>query len=139
MTQDQLIKPDIKFVAKLNIPAVLKQSTEEGKKTVDKIALQIEGRTKIMIVSNGQIDTGFMLNSVYSILSSGHSSYFQTWPSGMYSGQPRSKEPQRSLGPRAVAAVGVSASYALWQELKKSFLFASAQSMTSPGITLRFG
>ncbi len=139
MAKDQLLQPDIKFVAKLNIPAVLKKSTEEGKKIVDKIALQIEGRTKVMIVSNGQIDTGFMLNSVYSILSSGRSSYIHTWSTGMYGGQSRSKEPQRSLGPRAVAAVGVSASYALWQELKKSFLFAAAQSMTSTGMTLVLG
>ena len=133
------MEPGFKVALKMNIPKVLKQSQARGKKLVDKYALQIEGQTKIFIVANGQIDTGFMLNSVYSILSSGASSYLLTWPSGSYGGQSRTKAPRGSLQGKAIAAVGVAASYALWQELKKSFLFAALESVAhTAGFTVEF-
>lgn len=136
-----LLVPAIKFVAKLNIPSVLKKSQDIGKETINKYALLIEGQTKILIVANGQVDTGFMLNSVYTILAGGQSSYLQTWPSGTYNGKSRTKEAQRGLSGKAVAAVGVSASYALWQELRQSFLFAAAGSVQTlaAGSNIQFG
>ena len=46
------------------------------------IALQMEGRTKVNIQENGQIDTGFMLNSTFTLLPDGQ--HGETWGDGTY-------------------------------------------------------
>lgn len=41
------------------------QTKQDGKKALLALAFQIEGQAKINITNNGQVDTGFMRNSVY--------------------------------------------------------------------------
>lgn len=86
------------------------------------IALQVEGVTKRNIVSNDQIDTGFMLNSVYAESQDG-STFGATWP-----GPPGMKAKKVRL-PKlfAAAAVHVSAMYAIFQEMMDPFLRPAAQ------------
>ena len=86
------------------------------------IALQVEGTAKRNVVSNDQIDTGFMLNSIYSASSKG-STFGETW-----AGPPGKKAPKLRL-PRlfSAAAVHVSAVYAIYQEMMNSFLRTAAQ------------
>jgi len=86
------------------------------------VALQVEGTTKRNIVSNDQIDTAFMLNSVYTESQEG-STFGETWE-----GPPGKKAPKVRL-PRlfSAAAVHVSAVYAIYQEMMDSFLRTAAQ------------
>jgi hypothetical protein len=86
------------------------------------VALQVEGTTKRNIVSNDQIDTAFMLNSVYTESQEG-STFGKTWD-----GPPGKKAPKVRL-PRlfSAAAVHVSAVYAIYQEMMDPFLRPAAQ------------
>ena len=85
--------------------------------TLHALALQVEGLSKMHIVLNDQIDTGFMLNSVYTESKTG-STYGETWPGGEDKKAPRLRLPQRF----SVAAVHVAAVYAIYQEMMNSFL-----------------
>ncbi len=60
--------------------------------------LQIEAQAKVEITNNGQIDTGFMRSSSYTI------------------------PPEKGE-----AIVGFSAEYAIYQELRNSFLYRAAE------------
>ena len=86
------------------------------------IALQVEGTAKRNIVSNDQIDTGFMLNSIYTESQDG-STFSQTW------GGPPGMKAQRARLPRlfSAALVHVSAMYAIFQEMMDPFLRPAAQ------------
>ena len=100
--------------------------------TLHAIALQIEGTAKRNIVANNQIDTGFMANSVYVETQQG-STFGQTWQDGSYKGKKGGmKEVEKA--PRlqlpnlfSASAVVVGASYAIYQEMKKSFLRTAGQ------------
>ena len=101
-----------------------------AKEAVEKITFQVEGQAKRNIQENGQIDTGFMLNSVYAATPR-TSSYGRTQPSGSYVGrggqeEGRRRAPEAGLkGADGLVAVG--AEYALWQEMRRSFLFRALQ------------
>ena len=45
---------------------------------VTALAFQVEGQAKINVRENGQIDTGFMLNSIYTVAPEGNT-YRQAW------------------------------------------------------------
>lgn len=101
----------------------VKDATDE---VLHALALQVEGTTKMHIVLNDQIDTGFMLNSVYAESSKG-STYDETWPGGVDNKAPRLRLPKRF----SVAAVHVSAAYAIYQEMQNSFLRVAAREVAS--------
>jgi hypothetical protein len=107
----------------------LKNATDE---TLAKVAMQINAQTKVNIQLNGQIDTGFMLNSVYSI-TPGNNTFGSAWQTGEYlsrkSGEqePRTLVRQASLPAGAKAATCVGAEYAIYQEEKHPFLFRAGQ------------
>ena len=92
--------------------------------SLDEIAAEGAGRAKQNIVRNGQVDTGFMLNSVYSVGPNSNS----------YSGGEKS-EAARRVGENE-ALFGASAEYALINELKKAFVYPAAESLANdtPGI-----
>lgn len=91
---------------------------------IRKIAFDIEAASKMAITDNQQIDTGFMRNSVYTHVKG------QGVGGGTGSGQFINSEGQlvkrESASPAdlgdADAIVGVGAVYAIYQELKQSFL-----------------
>ncbi len=92
------------------------------------VALQIEGTTKRNIIKNNQVDTGFMVNSAYVETQQG-STYGQTWKDGSYSAKKSGGIKEVEKAPRlqlpnlfSAAAVIVGANYAIFQEMKKSFL-----------------
>lgn len=92
--------------------------------SLDAIAAEGAGRTKQNIVANGQVDTGFMLNSVYS-----------AGPvSSDFTGGLKSEE-ERSVGQHE-AVFGASAEYALINEINKPFVWPAAESLVAevPGI-----
>ena len=89
-------------------------ATEEA---LHKLALEVEGTSKRNIVNNDQVDTGFMLNSVYVESRTG-STYGGTW-----SGDESIKAPRHRLPNRySATAIIVGAVYAIYQEVMNSFL-----------------
>lgn len=106
---------------------------EKERKLLSKLALQCEAFAKINIQQNGQIDTGFMLNSTYAITPT-ESRYGETWESGEYKSSSGGKSVERrrveSLPqPRDSAAVHCAAEYAIYQEIRQSFLYRALEQL----------
>lgn len=91
------------------------------------LAFQIEGQAKVNIQANGQIDTGYMLNSTYVVLEGG-STYDAAKSAAEGQNPTGNMAPEVSLGEGAgaSAAVVVGAEYAIFQEERQSFLYAAA-------------
>lgn len=96
-------------------------------------ALEIEGQAKINIQANKQVDTGFMVNSVYTASDKGVSNI----PA---SGETHSKKEGRTVKRNAAPAeqppengtlVGVAAEYALYQEVDNAFLYPAAETVAN--------
>lgn len=89
---------------------------------MEEAAFVLEGLTKVKITDNGQVDTGFMRSSVYHLTQNGSS----------FTGSPgqdgQRQAPQVGLGD-AGAAVAVGAEYAIYQEVRNSFLWASVDQL----------
>lgn len=98
-------------------------------------ALQIEGAAKIRVTENDQVDTGFMRAAIYSVGKDD-----TNYPSRMTQAEQLRESrrgrtvpaggrgaPARNLRGKALAAVVAGANYSIYQEARKSFLFAGAQ------------
>lgn len=96
---------------------------------IRKIAFDIEARTKLAITDNQQIDTGFMRMSVYSLLKGG---VYRNVKSSMRTNRLGVKMPREAANPPPLndsdAIVGVGAVYAVYQEVRRSFLRVSFES-----------
>ncbi len=95
--------------------------------------LQIEAQTKVNIQRNNQIDTGFMMNSTYTVTKRA-STYDQTNPSGLEYDRfgnivERNIAPEINLPGKARAACVVGAEYAVYQEDKKPFFYPAAETV----------
>lgn len=115
----------------------VKDGTDQG---LNRLAQQIAGLTKVAIQRNGQIDTGFMLSSVYAI-GKGQSGYSMARAEALAHNKSRrtgrrvtSKgrmAPERELlkvnDGDSVAGIVVGANYAIFQEARRSFLYVSAE------------
>lgn len=108
---------------------VLLEVKDSNRDLLATVAAFIEGQAKINIVANDQVDTGFMLNSVYWRIGS-RTTYSSTWSSGVYEGSRSAGErriaPQAELG-EAEGYVAVGAEYAIFQELLQPFLYPAVQ------------
>lgn len=99
---------------------------------IDAIAFQIEGTAKVNITNNGQVDTGFMRNSVYAITAS-RNTFNDIDANGEYVSSKtrqtvqRAAEPNPPDPPKGGAIVGVAAEYAVYQEMRQSFLFDAVE------------
>lgn len=98
--------------------------TEAGKDLAKEIAFTVEANTKVNIVDNDQVDSGFMVNSVYTVLP-GEDNYTEAVAAAK-------ARALRKMGPKASldgadAAVAVGAEYAIFQELHKSFLLKAVE------------
>lgn len=109
------------------VKATLKNATDE---IMAKAAFHLEAMTKANIVANDQVDTGFLLNSVYAVTDQG-STY------GAAKSAASAKNPAAEMGPEPHledgqgAAVGVGASYAVYQEIQQSFLYRALEALTN--------
>jgi len=115
------------------VRVTIKDATEE---VLQAVAFQIEAYAKVNIQANGQIDTGFMLNSVYVVhrQSSGFGaakSVAQSKTISRKTGETVDKSkamsPEYQLEPKFAAAVIVGANYAIYQELGQPFLFPAGE------------
>ena len=98
---------------------VLDQVGDAARKGAEKLAFQIEGQTKVNIKDNGQINTGFMLNSVYVVEETG-GEYLTVEDNERLA-------PEQDLPDDALAGVAVAAEYAIYQEAQNGFLFPAAE------------
>jgi len=110
---------------KFRTEACLAEINRSAGVALNQVALRIEGRTKMNIQSNGQIDTGFMLNATYSILAQDEGSTYGAVPGMGPTGQ--IPAPLLQLPGNALAGVANAARYAVYQELTQSFLFRAAE------------
>ena len=104
-----------------HVEVVLEEATGE---VLKQLAYRIVERTQGNIRSNDQIDTGFMVNSVYPVWQDG---------SGFGSAQAQARAMadremiDEQLEDGASAAVVVGANYAIYQESANPFLYPAAQ------------
>lgn len=112
---------------------VLAHFAEKRRQLTTAMALVVEGQAKINVRENGQIDTGFMVNTVYTVGAS-QNNYAQTWADGEYKSTKRpgewvdeKKAPEMAPSSDDSAIVAVGAEYAIYQEAAKSFLYKALQ------------
>ena len=106
---------------------VLRQSQAWADEMVTRAAFQVEGQAKINVQVNGQIDTGFMLNSIYPV-APGKSTYDAVRPTGDYKSAKTGATERREIGdamdnPPHRALVVCGAEYGAIQEMRNSFLY----------------
>jgi hypothetical protein len=98
------------------------------------VVLQIAVEAKINVTNNNQIDTGFMRNSIYTVLPDGESDYATNPKSGTYR-SPTAGTVQREAAPEVglpdsdgiTAVVACAAEYALYQEIAQPFMWPAVQ------------
>lgn len=97
-------------------------------------ALQIEAQAKVNITDNGQIDTGFLRSSGYTI-APGENNFNRVDPAGMYTSPATGTSVRRDRAPspvqpaRGEAVVGFAADYAAHQETVNSYLYRAAENV----------
>jgi len=115
-----------------HVKVTLNEATEEVLKA---LAYRITERTQLNIRDMNLIDTGFMVNSIYPVWTDG-SEYQQarqaaeeqtTGRDGRKVDHSGDMAPEVSLERGAGAAVVVGANYAIYQEVKHSFLYNAAE------------
>lgn len=112
----------------LHLDHVLMRVKAECELGMAVIAHQVEGRAKTKVVENDQVDTGFMLNAIYSVTKQG-------------TGFGASESAARDKADREVideilpaedeAMVVAGANYSIYQEVRQSFLYAGAQEVAN--------
>lgn len=101
------------------------------KRILDALAFQIEAQTKVNITDNAQVDTGFMRNSTY-VATPLSNTFSQVAEPGNYpsskTGQSVPRNRAAAVEPREGAAiVAVAADYAVYQEIRESFLWRAVE------------
>ena len=108
-------------------PGLMFKIEELSQESLMKLALQCEGHTKANIVSNDQVDTGFMLASVYAFGTTG-SNYGSAENEAKSKNQNGEMLPEENLSSDSDAGVAVGAEYGIYQEAKDSFLIRGFES-----------
>lgn len=107
--------------------------------TIERAAFAVEGQVKQNIRNQpsaghtGLIDTGFMVNSVYTIVDGGEDTYNQTDPSGAYKnteGQLVERDIAPPVNPPSDGAVvAIGAEYAVYLEEDYQMLYKAAETV----------
>lgn len=97
-----------------------------SRQVVAELAYWIEAQAKANIVANNQVDTGFMLNSVYAVGPDGDSHYSQAQSAAQIQAE---REMGAEIRPddNDSAVVAVGAGYAIYQEADNSFLYRALE------------
>jgi len=118
-----------------HVKVTVKEATEEVLKA---LGFRIVERTQLNIRENDQIDTGFMVNSVYPIWKEGsgyegaasEAAQYNVRKTGEVVGGIR-MAPEEHLPEDAMAGVVVGANYAIYQEEINPFLYPAAEQAAS--------
>ena len=100
--------------------------------TLSELAFIGEGDTKINITDNDQIDTGFLRASVYAVTPDKSSYTAAISEAGLmaYAGDARrDAAPEVTLPNDTTVAVAVAAEYAIYQEMKQTFLYKAIEGL----------
>ena len=104
-----------------------------NREILTRLALQGEQLAKENIQANDQIDTGFMMNTVYSVAPGSGAS--PTWAPGQYLDKNGRTVMRQAGAPVSVgpdeAAVGCVAEYAIHQEMANSFLYRALEQLVA--------
>lgn len=102
-----------------------------------RLAFRIQERAGLNIRNNDQIDTGFMVNSIYTVWKDDGSDYEQARSSAeaqtVSSKSGRTVDHEGDMAPKvdlqanAAAAVVIGANYAIYQEAANPFLYPAAE------------
>jgi len=124
---------DVEVKLKLDhVQVVVEETTEE---VLKKLAFRIVEMAQLNIRDNDQIDTGFMVNSIYPVWQDG-SGYGEAKSAaeGMTTGKDgrrvdhtQDMAPEAQLPGDAAAGVVVGANYAIYQEAANPFLYPAAE------------
>lgn len=96
---------------------------------VDEAAFLIEGQTKVNITNNGQVDTGFMRNSVYAVTPLRDTA--ATAAASARAANPSEETAPARQAPADGAVVAVGAGYAIYNEQRIPFLYPAAETVAS--------
>lgn len=106
---------------------------------VSQLAFQTLGQAQINIQQNGQIDTGFLLNSGY-VVSERDDTFGNTDPSGAYPSRKGGGTVQRvrvdqprTPNDEGGAVVGFAAEYAIYQEMQNTYLYRALEQVAAQG------
>jgi len=93
-------------------------------------AFAVVGQTQVNIENNKQVDTGFMKNTVYAVAPGGEKGGIRS--PGQYKSKKEDRMVSRNAAPQRSpkqdgALVGVAAEYALYQEMRNSFLYRALE------------
>jgi hypothetical protein len=119
---------------KLYLDEMMTKVNDATEALLSKLALRTEERTKMNIRTNGQIDTGFMVNSIYTITSkgSGYANAASAVNNTHSSKTGREVDHSKDMADAATldeplsSAVVVGANYAVFNEARKAFLYPAA-------------
>lgn len=106
-----------------------------SRQALEAVAFHIEGEAKQNIITNDQVDTGFMVNTVY-VKSEAVNTYEATKEDGLYTGQKSGAErtvqkaPEATLPADVDVLVAIGADYAIFQELLNPFLYPALVSVS---------
>lgn len=96
------------------------------------LALQIEAQAKVNVTDNGQVDTGFLRTSGYTVAPNANT-FVDVADGGLYTSQKTGEQVQRDRAPgpadapQGGAVVGFAAEYAIYQEEINSYLFRAVE------------
>lgn len=104
---------------------VVAHFTKVSERAIEAAAARVDALAKMNIVANDQVDTGFMVNSVY-FATEDNSSYMDS--GGLFTDKngnrvEREMAPEATLKDGATALVCVGANYAIFQEMANPFLY----------------
>lgn len=95
---------------------------------LDQLAMQTLGQARINIRENKQIDTGFMTNSGYVVSAKRNGFLLARAAAAGRANREMSATPP--VKTRVESAVTFGAHYAIYQEIRRSFLFIALQSIS---------
>ena len=110
-----------------NVKLVIKDATDD---ILTEAAFQVEGYAKV----HAPVDTGFMRNAIYTIVTNGDSTRSKTDPDGDYTSKKtgvtsyhaKASEPPKE---KHVAMVHAAASYTIYNEMRQSFLYKALKTV----------
>lgn len=123
------------YEVKSYLEQIITQVEDANDEAVKLMALRIQERTQMNIRQNNQIDTGFMVNSVYVVLP-GESTYRDAAKTAELMTVNREGDqvdhsgdvaPEVRLESDAKGAVACAANYAIFQEQRNAFLAPAAE------------
>lgn len=113
-----------------NVRGIIEGASDE---IIKRAAFSIEAEAKINVTENGQVDTGFMRNSIYA-KTKDTSGYNTTDADGTYTSQRTGQAVKRRRADEADlqdadAVVHVAAEYAIYQEMDNPFLYNAMETV----------